>query len=329
MRFRLIEQTNGMSLSSLLLTVLQRGMEILSPHILRRIPRVIALAATAGINSLEFSELLKHLRAPSPLTISLLQALNEMNAQVSNVFHCPPPAFFVFDGQETGLRSDKIPVSCLSKDLHVCFWFRIEDVFHEDHEHNRNDLRQCLFRLIDVKENGIGIFVKGKALMVSFSNDSGKLEEVMIPEYIVSPGHWCHLSACFIKPKYMLYKKDELRITIDNQCLLLQKVNFYRSTKEGEGSGALSLRIGFNMRGEMGPLFIFPEIITSEAVDAVSGFRTGNFVGVRGPGALNVDLESELISTGAESGAFAVGSKTTGSIPAPLAVYSPLRYIHR
>ena len=259
------------------------------------------------------------------LTISLLQALNEMNAQVSNVFHSPPPAFFVFEGKGSGLHSDKIPLSCLSRDLHVCFWFRIEDVPCSAKELNPIDHIQCLCWLADAKEKGIGIFVRGKSLTISFSNQSGKLEEAVIPDYSVSPGQWCHLSACFIKPKYMLYKVDELHITIDNQCLLKQKVNFYRWTKDSDGLGLLNLRIGWGIRGEMGPVFLFPEIMTPDAVDAVAGFRTGNLVGVRGPVALNVDLESELVLVSVDSGAFAVGSTITSGIPTPLAVYSPLR----
>ena len=330
-RFRLVEQSGETSLNLLLINILQRGLPTLPLELLKRIPRIIALASTAGISSLEFSEVLKFLRTPTVLTISLLQALNEMITPTSQVFHRPPSAFFVFNGPGSGLYSSKVPLSIFSKDLQLCLWFRIEDVPEGQSgqgggsEPSRAS-RHCLFRLADIADNGVGIFVTGKDLLVTFTNSSGKTEEFTVRDYNIAPGHWCHLSACFIKPKYMLYSVDELRIYIDSQCLLQQKVNFYRWTKDSKIDDSLSLRIGPDLIGEMGPVFLFSEILSPAFADIVASFNTGNLIGARGPGSLNIDLEADIISLSAEnSRGLPIGMKSVVTIPNPLVVYSPLR----
>jgi hypothetical protein len=172
-------------------------------------------------------------------------------------------------------------------------------------------------QLKDDNNFNIEINFHGNSMVVVYTGDNGKAESVLVPGVEMCADVWYQAAIAFVKPKYLLYSTDELRVSIDSRLVLQRSVRFYRYPKE-LSKNELHLEIGRKFVGEMGPILIFSEILGQVAADAVSRFSSGNQSGVKGPGVYNLDLERDVTALSSDN------RNTLHLLAVPLAIPNPL-----
>eukprot|EP01031_Cornospumella_fuschlensis_P027951 gene27951-33754_t len=268
-----------------LLDVVSRDTALLS--LAKRIVYLIGITASVGISIQDMKRFMVLLKAPSPLTLSYLQALQMMIKLDVGLSKASPAAFFCFGGIKSGLYLH-LSTFPFTREYQFVTWFRIEH-FSEEEEvdhHHKGAAAEHVHKAFNVAHpsaqhillwqnpahKGLDVYIENRHLMVAVSNHS-KTEPIYIKvgQHALRKGVWYHLSIRHSKPRVALFGSDELSISLDNEVVFNESVRF-------PNLGNLvdtEFYIGHNFDGQMSPIYFFQEAISSVALEALSSIDGG------------------------------------------------------
>lgn len=266
-RFRFVEKKFKKGIIEILLEylceVLQTDKKELSRDeilITKRIIRLIGVVAVSGITTPELKRFLSLLRLPSLFSISLLQALKSMLMVNDSIVKAYPLSFFDFCDIKSGMSITPFSFP-FTKEYQVSFWFRVENFAGDSPKQNQN-----LFTYMN-NCNGLKVFLEDDVLCVSVSNGPAETTVIKCSDNEISPRVWYNICITHVKPRMTLFAKYEMSITLDGKQVFQGIVRFPSASTIDTMTNA---SVGNNFDGQIGPVYIFNEVIPVSSIDMIA-----------------------------------------------------------
>jgi hypothetical protein len=267
------------SMTRHLLKLFEESLEKDDLSVSKRLLLLIGFSASIGISVHELRKFLSFLKIPSELSLSLVQTLQLMLQPDDGVTKACPPSIFNFSGPGSGIIINKIAFP-FPKEYQVCCWFRLES-FEEDFPNessasrafNTDDNRiQHIITWTNSSRKGLDIYIEKSQLMVAVSHTS-KVEPIImkVANGGLKKGVWYHLSFRHSKPKMTFFSKDEFEVYLDDELLISESIRFPSLS----GNVDVDIIIGHNFDGQMGPIYIFNEVVPLSVIQSIARIDAG------------------------------------------------------
>jgi Domain of unknown function (DUF4704) len=282
------DNSQSISLNRVLLDLLQRYSNTIavssSQQICEKIIRLLGVTFTAGCTPEDLKEMLRFFRAPTGLTLPLLQALKSIMKQDISMTKASPSAFFSFGGFSSGIYSVFGPFP-FTREYQFFTWFRI-DKFESSSSgepgsssSSDGDVilgRQHIVSVVDSSFNGIDVYIEQNVLNISVSDSKTPATVIRFGSKDVrfTRGVWYHIAVRHAKPRLALFSKDEMAIYIDKILVFQDSVRFPNAAH----IGSTSLVCGRNFNGQIGPVYFLNESLPFPAVEAIARLDVGKSV---------------------------------------------------
>ena len=282
------DNSQSISLNRVLLDLLQHYSSIItvssSQQICEKIIRLLGVTFTAGCTPEDLKEMLRFFRAPTGLTLPLLQAMKSIMKQDISMTKASPSAFFSFGGFSSGIYSVFGPFP-FTREYQFFTWFRIDKFENsssgESGTSPSSDAdvslgRQHIVSVVDSSFNGIDVYIEQNVLNISVSDSKTPATVIRFGSKDVrfTRGVWYHIAVRHAKPRLALFSKDEMSIYIDKILVFQDSVRFPNAAH----IGSTSLVCGRNFNGQIGPVYFLNESLPFPAVEAIARLDVGKSV---------------------------------------------------
>lgn len=241
--------------------------------IYKRVIRLISCICSCGITGPDLMFFVSLLRTPSMMTISLLQSLKIMSQVDGGIVKASPSSFFNFGGSNSGIYVPPFS-NPLTREYQMCCWFRIESFHITQPNHIQHIFTLKGNNDSNLSNTGIDIFIENKALCISISEN---LPPTKCTDQSLQCGIWYHLSIRHSKPRMLsLFARDEIVVYLDHQIVFQDHIKFPFPYSSGSATSLITeMTIGKHFNGEMGPIYIFSEIVPQAVIEALSRLNAG------------------------------------------------------
>ena len=229
--------------------------------ITKRIIRLLGVVAVCGLSTPELKKFLSLLRIPSLFSISLLQALKAILVVNDSIVKAYPLSFFDFCDSKAGLSITPFSFPFI-REYQISFWFRVDSYPKKTNTENI----QYLFTYMN-NNNGLMIYLEDDLLCVSVSNGPSETTLIKCSDNSISEGVWYHFCVTHNKPRMTLFANYQMSISLDgHQCF--QHIVRFPSAATIDTMTNASIGKGFD--GQMGPVYVFNEVISSSSIDVIA-----------------------------------------------------------
>lgn len=256
------------NMQSMLLRLLSEGVSCGDILVSKRIIRLFGALSVAGITTGDLKAYLQMLKFVSPMALSLLQSLKVMMTQDDKVSKASPGSFFNFGGSGAGLIVESATFPFV-REYHILFWFRV------DYIRSEGDEPQHLVTMTSESFLGIDIFVSGKTLHIGIRpTKSDNLMDLALNKKNLVSGVWYRLSVQHAKPRMNIlgFSKDSMTVHLDNELIYQDNFPFPNAAQIGS---LQEFVIGKYLNGQMGPVFLFSELLPMNAAEYIFRVTAG------------------------------------------------------
>lgn len=239
-----------------------------------RVIRLLGIVSLSGITAAEFKDYIKYLTRPSHLSIPLLQGLKTMLTVDKSFEKAYPASYFCLGGINSGLYVSTTPI-VFGKDFQLAIWFRVES-FVEGETVDEASM-QHLVTCLNTKKEGFNVFLDKRSIKLFVADSSASDDpKCKCEEHTLRSGVWYHLVVSLAKPRWALFNRVQLNISIDDTVLF---EDFVKLPRDDSALVSTTFVLGHNFDGMLGPCVIFSEKLPPLTMDIVQRVNAGLNVG--------------------------------------------------
>jgi hypothetical protein len=236
----------------------------------QRVVRLLGPLGAAGMQIKDLKQILRFLRKPSELSLSMLQTLKSMITLDDTIMKAFPTSFFNLGGARAGLFLPKTPWP-FPREYQLTMWFRLEG---EQDPRGPGIDGAHLFTCTSATGEGVDITINKCRLAVTVQISSAERFMFSPGDSELHPGVWYNLTVTHMRPRIALFGRDEFSVVLDFHEIFRENIRYPTANAVGE---VTEFSIGRNFDGQIGTAYILHESLPP-AVIQVLGKHDANKV---------------------------------------------------